>query len=338
MEPVVRLQHVTHTFSGVVAVDDVDLTASPGRLTALLGPSGCGKTTILRIIAGYIRPGSGRVLLNGQDATGLPPERRNIGMVFQSYALFPHMTVAKNVAFGLRMRGLPKDTIRTRLREVLDLVGLADVAARRPHELSGGQQQRVALARAITIRPSVLLLDEPLSNLDARLGIQMRRELRRIQRETGLAAILVTHNQEEALELADEIVIFDRGRVMQRGSPQEVFRSPATRWVAEFLGYENFLDIPGKGLVAVRPEHVGVLPPGDDGSGDAHLMDAIVSDVRFRGTDYVIAFESDGQSVIAVSADGDLRPGTPARLRVPLSRAVSVGPAAEPARAGGRSA
>ncbi|MBN6051144.1 ABC transporter ATP-binding protein [Nonomuraea sp. RK-328] len=326
MAAVVRLDRVRHTFPGVVALDDVELTAPPGRLTALLGPSGCGKTTLLRVVAGHLRPAAGRVLIDGRDATALPPERRDIGMVFQSYALFPHMTVAGNVAFGLRMRRLPRQTVRRRVGEALDLVGLTDQAARRPHELSGGQRQRVALARAVTIRPAVLLLDEPLSSLDARLAVQMRDELRRVQRETGLTAILVTHDQEEALELADEIAILDRGRVVQHGAPQQVFRAPATRWVAGFLGYENVLDIPGKGPVAVRPEHLGVLRPGDEAPGDAHVLDGTVADVRFRGTGYTITFRTpEGRSLVAVSPDDGLAPGAPARLYVPLSRAVGLG-------------
>ncbi|GAA0936144.1 ABC transporter ATP-binding protein [Nonomuraea longicatena] len=328
MEPVVRLERVRHEFPGVpgvLALDDVDLAAPPGRITALLGPSGCGKTTILRVIAGYLRPGGGRVLLNGRDATALPPERRDIGMVFQSYALFPHLTAAANVAFGLRMRRLRGEHLRRRVRESLDLVGLADLAARRPHELSGGQRQRVALARAVAIRPAVLLLDEPLSNLDARLAVQMRGELRRVQRETGLTAVLVTHDQEEALELADEIAILDKGRVMQHGTPEEVFRAPASRWIADFLGYQNFLDLPGKGLVTVRPEHIGVLRPGDRLPPDAVVLAGTVSDLRFRGTGYAVTVETDESGpVVVLRADAGLAPGTAIRLSVPLARAVGL--------------
>jgi ABC-type Fe3+/spermidine/putrescine transport system ATPase subunit len=326
MNPVVRLDGVSHVFAGgATAVDDLDLEVMPGRFTALLGPSGCGKTTILRIVAGYLTPSGGRVYLNGADATRLPPEKRNIGMVFQSYALFPHMSVDKNVAFGLRARGLPRHEVRHRVREVLGLVGLDDLAGRRPGELSGGQQQRVALARAIAIRPAVLLLDEPLSNLDVRLAVQMRRELARIQRETGLTAILVTHNQEEAMELADEIVVLESGRIVQRGSPEAVFRTPATRSVAEFLGYENILDIPGKGLVAVRPDHVGILPPGAEAPPDTYVRTGLVVDIRFRGTEYMITVDAGGQPITAAGTRDMVAPGATVQVVVPLPWAVGVG-------------
>jgi putative spermidine/putrescine transport system ATP-binding protein len=324
MPPVVELQGVTRRFADTVAVDGLDLTVREGQFVALLGPSGCGKTTTLRMIAGYVEPSVGRILLVGTDATKLPAERRNIGMVFQNYALFPHLTVEKNVAFGLQMRKLGRDEIRTRVREALDLVGLVGLARRRPAELSGGQQQRVALARAVAIRPAVLLLDEPLSNLDEQLRAQMRRELRRIQRETGLTAILVTHDQQEALELADEIVIMDGGRMIQRGHPKDVFRAPATRFVARFLGYENFFTLPGKGLVTIRPEHVVVANADAGIPQDCEVLTGTVTDVRFRGTDYAVTVQTEDSEVLATSTDETVTTAMPVRLLIPLAQVIAV--------------
>ncbi|GAA3165380.1 ABC transporter ATP-binding protein [Nonomuraea salmonea] len=241
MTAAAELIAVTKSFGAFTAVDAIDLAVPAGKLTTLLGPSGCGKTTTLRMVAGYAEPTSGTIRIDGVDSTRTPPEKRNLGMVFQSYALFPHMTVADNVGYGLKLRKVPAAERRARVMETLELVGLAHLADRKPKKLSGGQQQRVALARAIAIRPKLLLLDEPLSNLDARLRIQMRAEIRRIQAETELTVVLVTHDQDEALEMSDEMVIMNEGRIVQQGSPQQVFPRPADRFVAEFLGYENFL-------------------------------------------------------------------------------------------------
>ncbi|MEU9897089.1 ABC transporter ATP-binding protein [Streptomyces phaeochromogenes] len=332
MRPVVQLDSVSREFAGTAAVRELDLTVRRGEFTALLGPSGCGKTTTLRMIAGFLEPTAGRILLEGEDATRLPPERRNIGMVFQSYALFPHMTVAKNVAFGLKMRGIPDGELRTRTGEALELVGLSHLAGRKPKQLSGGQQQRIALARAIAVRPSVLLLDEPLSNLDARLRIQMRQELARIQKETGLTAILVTHDQEEALELADSMVILDQGTVAQQGAPREVFRAPANRFVAEFLGYENFVELPDGRTVTIRPEHVEVLTPESTDStpstdctpSGGTTVDAVLTAVRFRGTDCVVTAVSEGRTVLATSSDFELRTGRQVRVHLPAAHTIDL--------------
>nr|WP_284252665.1 ATP-binding cassette domain-containing protein [Litorihabitans aurantiacus] len=223
-----QFQQVTQRFGDFTAVDAIDLTIPAGQFTTLLGPSGCGKTTSLRMLAGYTVPTSGTILIDGVDATRTPPERRGLGMVFQSYALFPHMTVAENVGYGLKLRKVGAAERRRVVEETLDLVGLGHLAGSRPKKLSGGQQQRVALARAIAIRPKLLLLDEPLSNLDARLRIHMRAELRRIQAETGLTVVLVTHDQDEALELSDQMVVMREGRILQAGAPQDVFPSPRT--------------------------------------------------------------------------------------------------------------
>jgi putative spermidine/putrescine transport system ATP-binding protein len=284
---------VTQSYGDTVAVENLNLTIEEGKLTTLLGPSGCGKTTTLRMLAGYITPNAGTIMINGADATRLPPEKRNLGMVFQSYALFPHLTVADNVGFGLKLRKVPMAERREVVMRNLDLVGLAHLADRKPKALSGGQQQRVALARAIAIGPSLLLLDEPLSNLDARLRVQMRSEIRRIQSETGLTVVLVTHDQEEALEMSDTMVVMRAGKVMQTGAPADVFTRPANRFVADFLGYENFLTGSDGSLLTVRPEHLRVTRAG-----------AVVTDSVYRGVDHIVtmaARDASGASVTLVS-------------------------------------
>lgn len=224
-----------------IAVDRVKLTIEPGELFFLLGPSGCGKTTLLRMIAGFIEPTSGTISFNGRDITGLPPEKRNTGMVFQSYALWPHMTVEANVAFGLGIRKVGAEEKSARVAEALKAVHMDEFGPRKPNQLSGGQQQRVALARALVIRPEVLLLDEPLSNLDARLRIELRSEIRRICKDAGITTVYVTHDQKEALSMADRVAVLDAGRIIQTGSPRELYRRPRTKFVAEFLGETNFL-------------------------------------------------------------------------------------------------
>ena len=239
--PYLVLGGLTKRFGDTLAVNGLDLSIRKGEFVSLLGPSGCGKTTTLQMIAGFIEPTSGSVTLDGQDLLRVPPRARGLGIVFQSYALFPHMTVAGNVAFGLEMRGLPRRERENRVREALALVGLEPFAARLPRQLSGGQQQRVALARALVIRPSLLLLDEPLSNLDAKLREEMRDELRAIQRQTGATTILVTHDQAEAMALSDRIVVMNHGRAEQVASPQDVYAKPATPFVAQFLGRINHL-------------------------------------------------------------------------------------------------
>jgi putative spermidine/putrescine transport system ATP-binding protein len=240
--PYLVLDGLTRRFGDTVAVDGLSLCVRKGEFVSLLGPSGCGKTTTLQMIAGFVEPTSGSVTLDGQDLLLVPARARGLGIVFQSYALFPHMTVAGNVAFGLEMRGLPHPERLARVREALALVGLEPYAARLPRHLSGGQQQRVALARALVIRPSLLLLDEPLSNLDARLREEMQDELRSIQRRTGATTILVTHDQAEAMALSDRIVVMNRGRVEQIASPQDIYGRPATPFVAQFLGRTNVLE------------------------------------------------------------------------------------------------
>jgi iron(III) transport system ATP-binding protein len=237
----VEFHDIALAFGRTQVLRDIDLVIEPGEFFALLGPSGSGKSTLLRVIAGFAFPQSGRVLVDGQDISRVPPWERNIGMVFQNYALWPHMTVWQNVAFGLEERKLPRAEIERRTAAALDLVGLRELAARRPSQISGGQQQRIALARTIAIEPKVLLLDEPLSNLDAQLRIHMRTELLALQRKLGITTIFVTHDQEEALSIADRVAVLDQGVIQQVGTPMELYDSPANRFIASFVGTINML-------------------------------------------------------------------------------------------------
>ncbi len=274
------IRNLAKRYGDFYAVRDVSLEIADGEFLVLLGPSGCGKTTTLRMVAGFIEPSAGHVTLGGSDVTLLPPWKRNAGMVFQSYALFPHMTVAQNVAFGLEMRKLPKADIDKRVEEALALVRLGGYGARLPRQLSGGQQQRVALARALAIRPDVLLLDEPLSNLDAKLRQEVRVEIRELQRQLGLTTVMVTHDQEEALTMADRLVVMNEGSVCQVGSQRDLYERPATRFVAGFVGRSTFLagaveapgrfrtdggldlactgGTPGRAVLSLRPERVEI--------------------------------------------------------------------------------
>jgi putative spermidine/putrescine transport system ATP-binding protein len=240
-QPGFRVEALAHRFGNLQALDDVTLAAAPGEILAVVGPSGCGKTTLLRAIAGFLTPARGRVLLGGRDVTGWPAHRRGVGVVFQSYALFPTRDVAGNIGFGLAVRGAPRRAIAERVTELLALVGLQGLERRYPHQLSGGQQQRVALARALAPRPAVLLLDEPLSALDAQVRVELRGELGRILRATGVAALHVTHDQEEALALADRLAVMHQGRVLQVDVPRTVYLHPANRTVARFIGRMNAL-------------------------------------------------------------------------------------------------
>jgi spermidine/putrescine transport system ATP-binding protein len=248
----VRLEDVTKRFDGAVAVDDLSLEVDPGRFFALLGPSGCGKTTTLRMIGGFEEPSEGRIFLGDRDVVGLPPYKRDVNTVFQSYALFPHLTTAENVAFGLQRRKVPKNDARQRVDQMLSLVDLAGLGGRKPRQLSGGQQQRVALARALVCRPRVLLLDEPLGALDLKLRKQMQLELKRIQHDVGITFVHVTHDQEEAMTMADSIAVMNRGRIEQLGAPEQLYERPQTAFVAGFLGISNLLSGTVEGGGAVR--------------------------------------------------------------------------------------
>ena len=289
-----RLARVTVGYrKGEPILEDFDLSVREGELLSLLGPSGCGKTTTLRTIAGFLFPWKGKVFLKGKDYTRVPPHRRNFGLVYQNYALFPHLSVFENVAFGLRMRKLPRAEIRKRVEEALRLVKLEGFERRLPGQLSGGQRQRVALARALVIRPELLLLDEPLSNLDAKLRTGMRTELKRIQRELSVTAVYVTHDQAEAMALSDRVVLMRAGRIEQEGPPEDLYFRPATPFAADFMGFTNRfaavvearegeelvlraggvrLRVRGEGFapgtevtVAIRPSSLRLFPPGGEG-------------------------------------------------------------------------
>jgi len=262
----VELRAVTRRFGDVAAVDALDLAVVKGEFLSLLGPSGCGKTTTLRLIAGFERPDAGVVLIDGSDVSRLPPYRRPVNTVFQSYALFPHLSVVDNVAYGLKQRSIPRRDRRARAQEMLELVHLRDVSSRRPRELSGGQQQRVALARALVMSPKVLLLDEPLGALDLQVRKALQIELKRIQETVGITFVYVTHDQEEALAMSDRVAVMNRGRIEQLAPPQEIYDTPATEFVAAFIGDTNFVDSP-TGRLAVRPENVRLTRAGEGSEG-----------------------------------------------------------------------
>lgn len=326
----VHLKGLRRTFGSVHALDDLDLEIAPGEFIALLGPSGCGKTTALRVLAGLEEADRGEVLVDGKDVTRLPANKRDMGMVFQAYSLFPHLTALQNVEFGLRLRGRKKPAGRA--QEMLDLVGLSTHANRYASQLSGGQQQRVALARALAIEPTVLLLDEPLSALDAKVRVQLRDEIRRIQTEVGTTTLFVTHDQEEALAVADRVGVMRAGKLEQLAAPAEVYLRPATAFVADFVGLSNRLPgtvegdrievlgnrLPlvaphsgGAATALVRPESVGVVPD-PDGSGR-------VLTASFLGPTSRVTVTVGDQLVVAQVAGGelpDLAPGTAVRLEL----------------------
>jgi ABC-type Fe3+/spermidine/putrescine transport system ATPase subunit len=287
----VELLGVTKRFGEVAAVDALDLEVRPGEFLSLLGPSGCGKTTTLRLIAGFERPDEGEVRIDGRDVSRLPPYKRDVNTVFQSYALFPHLSVRDNVAYGLKQRGLNRKERHARAREMLELVRLGGFEGRKPRQLSGGQQQRVALARSLVMQPRVLLLDEPLGALDLKVRKELQIELKRIQSEVGITFVYVTHDQEEALAMSDRVAVMSHGRIEQLGPPRQIYDQPATEFVARFIGDTNFLRVDGRD-VAIRPEHMRV---GVDGDGVGGVI--VTTMVIGPAVQCVVRLE-DGQEVL----------------------------------------
>jgi putative spermidine/putrescine transport system ATP-binding protein len=356
------VENLTKRYGEHTVVKNVDLSVNDGEFLVLLGPSGCGKTTTLRMIAGFIAPTAGEIFFDSEPVTALPPWKRNVGLVFQSYALFPHLTVEENVAFGLEMRKIPRADIATRVAETLKLVRLHGFAARYPRQLSGGQQQRVALARALAIRPDVLLLDEPLSNLDAKLRQEVRIEIRELQRQLGLTTVMVTHDQEEALTMADRLVVMADGEIRQTGTQRDLYERPADRFVAGFVGRSSFL--PGKvvapgefetegGLrircaqsghrgpatVALRPERLRL---GSEARALANAFDGTVEFVSYLGAatelrvrlspvDRVIVQFPNRDEVSAPAIGESVVVGWPAEAALLYPEAGTSGPASPPA-------
>ena len=333
----VRLEQLRRVFAGVVALDELSLTLAPGELVALLGPSGCGKTTALRLVAGLDEVTSGKVLFGGTDVTTLGANKRDVGMVFQAYSLFPHMTARQNVAFGLQMRHVDEQARNRRSDEMLELVGLSGYADRFAHQLSGGQQQRVALARALAIQPKVLLLDEPLSALAAKVRGRLRDEIRRVQLEVGITTLFVTHDQEEALAIADRVGVMNKGRLEQLGPPTTIYSRPATPFVAEFVGLTNRMegevkggevivrgtrlplvrpDTPdGTAVALVRPEAVSLASDGDAGGGP--LVGTVIA-VAFLGATSRVTVDL-GDMIVLAQMPTSQAAATPAGSRVSLT-------------------
>jgi len=298
-----RLAGLEKRYGATVAVAGIDLEVREGEFMTLLGPSGCGKTTTLGLIAGFFPPSAGEIYLKGQPVASLPPFKRDIGVVFQDYALFPHMTAGENVGFGLRMRNVEPGEIGKRVREALDLVQLGGLAERRPLELSGGQRQRVALARALVIRPAVLLLDEPLSNLDLKLREEMRVEIAGLQRRLGITTVFVTHDQGEALVMSDRIAVMNAGRIEQVGAPAEIYERPATRFVAEFIGRMNFF-AEGNRMIAIRPERARLAA---NRPTEGFARPGQVKQVLYLGAtlEYHLTFEGGERGLVEAPNDGN---------------------------------
>lgn len=300
----VELRNITHAFAGQVVLNNVSLEAADGEMLSILGPSGCGKTTLLRIVAGLLTPDSGAVLFDGKDMTDVPPEKRGVGMVFQNYALFPNMTVEENISFGLMVRGKRPAEMRERVRELLELVGLSGYENRRTEQLSGGEMQRVALARALAPGVGLLLLDEPLSALDAKLRSGLRREIRRIQRETGVTAIYVTHDQEEALSISDRVAVMSPGRIEQTGTPVEIYEHPETEFVASFVGEANMLD--GTVVGNIIKTEIGEIP-NREGIEDGRRVKIIIRPENLKLGCRSECLEVKGEVISIENAGGEVR-------------------------------
>ncbi|MGI9005244.1 MAG: ABC transporter ATP-binding protein [Streptosporangiaceae bacterium] len=296
----VRVAGLRKSYGPVVALDGVDLEVGPGEFFTLLGPSGSGKTTLLRLIAGFERPDGGTIELSGREISRMPPYARDINTVFQDYALFPHMSVAQNIAYGLRVKRVPRAERQRRAERALDMVRLTGLGERKPAQLSGGQRQRVALARAIVNEPQVLLLDEPLGALDLKLRQEMQLELQHVQREVGITFVYVTHDQEEALSMSDRIAVLSNGRIEQVGTPLDVYERPESDFVAGFIGISNLIERDGRHMT-VRPEKIRLLTGGEEPPPGYHAETGVVADVVYVGviTRYVIDLDAGGQLVVA---------------------------------------
>lgn len=339
----VHIDHVTKRFGGNLVLDRMSLKIEEGELITLLGPSGCGKSTLLRGIAGLVAMDEGKIVISGRDVTQLPPMSRNVGMVFQSYALFPNMNVFHNIAFGLKMEGLRMGQIQPLVHEMLELMDLQDKKDLFPHQCSGGQQQRVALARALVKKPNILLLDEPLSALDAKIRRSLRSEIRRIQRQLNMTTIFVTHDQEEALTISDRIYIMNHGRIEQEGTPEEIYTAPATEYVARFIGNYNVISraaletldfdidlLPHSSMYALRPEAIATgsvdgslseLPDYQSFIGNVTQITVLGSIIRMDVN--VGAFHITVDTLHDIKQHG-MQPGSAVRLQVPLSQWVPL--------------
>ena len=335
----IHINSLTKSFGETTAVNNVSLTIESGELFFLLGPSGCGKTTLLRMLAGFIEPTDGAILFGEHDVTHLPPHKRNTGMVFQSYALWPHMTVLQNVAYGLKLRKLAANVQEKKAKEALSIVQMEHLAHRKPNELSGGQQQRVALARSIVVEPDVLLLDEPLSNLDAKLRLEMRTEIRRICTTLGITTVYVTHDQKEALSIADRMAVLKNGLIQQIGSPQEVYNQPCSSFVASFIGETNFIEAKAEGnklttpvgilesthqssssdvMISIRPESLSIT----DSPTSPNTIPGTCIQSIYLGESAQHKFETESGNIIAVT---EMNPKH--RIEVGQEATISVAPA-----------
>jgi spermidine/putrescine transport system ATP-binding protein len=343
----IELRNIHKQFGSFVAVDDISLSIRAGEFLTLLGPSGCGKTTLLRMISGFESPDRGQIFLNEVDVTGLPPYRRAVNHVFQSYALFPHLTVRKNIAFGLRMRRMPSDVIAKKVAAAIELVSLAGMEDRLPDQLSGGQRQRVALTRALVCEPRVLLLDEPLAALDAKLRRSMQLELKRLQARVGITFVFVTHDQEEAITMSDRIAVMNQGRIEQLGSPVEIYHRPATKFVATFLGQTNLLpgkmvskgcvqladgtklrcdagSVGGEVLLSIRPERVGLSSDGGENVVQMKLVERI-----FKGAFEQYLLRSAGGLELVAVGNTPSRVGEVLACQLPSTDLISINPQKE---------
>jgi putative spermidine/putrescine transport system ATP-binding protein len=334
MPSYLSIEALTVSYGGPVVLDHVSLDVERGEMVALLGSSGCGKTTLLRSIAGFVIPDSGTIRIEGRDIARLPPEARGTAMMFQSYALWPHMSVADNIGYGLRMRGWKKDAIATRVQEMLKLLQLEGFGPRPVTQLSGGQRQRVALGRALAVSPHVLLLDEPMSNLDYKVRLELRHELRALQQRIGITAVYVTHDREEALTLSDRIAVIDAGRIVQTGAPEEIFHHPSSAFVAGFMGADNAVDLIATDdrLIAAaganehgrrvrahfRSDSARIAPSGTETNGSDLVLDGVVSQSVYVGQGYRYRVRTDGAEVW-VHAPERVAEGTAARVVVPRS-------------------